>query len=134
MSGDGSIPPLFIPKGGLPIDRMVSICRNCDRMAEQFWKFPPGADISQIACGMPCCGPSHGMFYPLYSGPLTRIQIAEQCVICGISKDEAVKLGHRIRTISADGEMVLGFCSDHVCMKAIGIDPSITDPPDKIVL
>jgi len=98
----------------VPIDNLFHICRFCRRMAEQWDHSGPLPDPDAVACMLPCGGPSKGMFFPLYHGPLTDTWIANHCVVCGDAAD---------KIISAEGERLrLGVCVKHLSYLGIRSD------------
>jgi hypothetical protein len=88
-----------MPEGlPVPIAGLFEVCRMCVRMAEQFGQ---GSENCALMCG----GPSKGMAYPLYSGPLTAGWIADHCVVCGELAE---------RKLDVEGRGTVGTCLKHL--------------------
>jgi len=84
----------------LPIDELglCYICRMCSQMEKAKRH---GAD----ACGVPACGgPSKGLAFPWYAGPLPRAWFTKYCYKCG--KNATKKM-----VVKGKGE--LGLCDVH---------------------
>ena len=103
---------------GLPVNipGLFDVCKMCARMAEQF-------DRGSENCALMCGGPSKGMAYPLYSGPLTPSWIADHCVVCGVVAE---------RKLDVEGQGTVGACLRH--LGVLIPEKAVDLPTDSVVV
>ena len=108
--------PDLTPGLPVPIPGLFDVCRMCARMAEQF-------DRGFESCARMCGGPSKGMAYPLYSGPLTASWIADHCAVCGELAE---------RKLDVAGAGTVGTCLKHLGVLIPGKAADL--PTDSVVV
>jgi len=92
---------------------LFAVCRFCERMAEQL---AHGATRCLLACG----GPTKGLAYPLYRGPLPRAWLAAHCVVCEAPAQKQVEV---------HGQGMVGACNQHLGL--LVPEAATTLPPER---